>query len=567
MDYTEEEETLRLSPIPRDILALPAREVLSYSKIRDPLSLQLNMEGALKNWKDVADMLGYSAEKILGYFAHNPRPGLLLLEDWIYKRNGILEKLVNILSELEFYSSQDVICECVEDYQRKLSNDDDGIGDVQGIQLDDGGCCMIEEISIVSTTNSDCTDRTSYTSSEYSTTPSPLPSTVVKLKDKSYTGKIGGIGSYSSKCDRELQEKSRSSTNLQVPSRGAEGATTAGKPGLFRYSSWSPDTHLENEDLLQSNQGEKDYMRSNSHEPKSKLKDRKKSFRKKIARMFSTKRHKRSSEPSNSEGKSSFVSSGESSVDTSMVTSFTASYSYSESVQNPKENLSPLKVKEARRLSNSDSVSSRESAASPTSPGYESGYTSSPEAPTGSGKTISIIHCSQLEGNAFEGEVSKLYYHFSKNLGYKCHLDKVELVKVAENMFRWAVKSVQQSDFVFICVSPQLKRIFDSPHEEISGSLEDDEACMVRLESDLILAELATNASNRKGKYMTIVLEGSSKRDVPGFLNLYLKYRWPDDERRIRCIIEGLPEIIPVPVSSVKTDPPPKVVEPAKIPS
>lgn len=114
MDCTEEEETLRLSPIPRDILALPAREVLSYSKIRDPLSLQLNMEGALKNWKDVADMLGYSAEKILGYFAHNPRPGLLLLEDWIYKRNGILETLVNILSELEFYSSQDVIRECVE---------------------------------------------------------------------------------------------------------------------------------------------------------------------------------------------------------------------------------------------------------------------------------------------------------------------------------------------------------------------------------------------------------------------------------------------------------------------
>lgn len=426
---------------------------------------------------------------------------------------------------------------------------------------------MIEEISIVSTTNSDCTDHTSYMSSEYSTTPSPLPSTVVNLKDKSDTGKIGGVGLSSSKCDRELQEKSRSSTNLQAPGRGAEGATATDKPGLFRYSSWSPGTNLENGDLLQSNQGGKDYMRSNSHEPKSKLKDRKKSFRKKIAHMFSTKRHKRSSEPSNSEGKSSFVSSGESSVETSMVTSLTASYSYSESVQNPKENLSPLKVEEARRLSNSDSVSSRESAASPTSPGYESGYTSSPEAPTVSGKTISIIHCSQLEGTPFEQEVSKLYYHFSKNLGYKCHLDKVELVKVAENMFRWAVKSVQQSDFVFICVSPHLKRIFDSPHEEISGSLEDDEACMVRLESDLILAELATNASNRKGKYMTIMLEGSSKRDVPGFLNLYLKYRWPHDERRIRCIIEGLPEIIPVPVSSVKTDPAPKVVEPAKIPN
>ena len=114
MDCTEEEDTPRLSPMPRDILALPAREVLSYTKIRDPLSLQLNMVGALKNWKDVADLLGYSAERILGYFAHNSRPGLLLLEDWIYKKNGILETLVNILSELEFYSCLEVIRECVE---------------------------------------------------------------------------------------------------------------------------------------------------------------------------------------------------------------------------------------------------------------------------------------------------------------------------------------------------------------------------------------------------------------------------------------------------------------------
>lgn len=93
-------------------------------------------------------------------------------------------------------------------------------------------------------------------------------------------------------------------------------------------------------------------------------------------------------------------------------------------------------------------------------------------APIGSGKTISIIHCSHLEGKAFQEEVSKLYYHFSKNLGYKCHLDKLELVEVAENMFRWAMKSVQQSNFVFICVSPELKKIFDLPSKEISDSLE-----------------------------------------------------------------------------------------------
>jgi len=88
-----------------------------------------------------------------------------------------------------------------------------------------------------------------------------------------------------------------------------------------------------------------------------------------------------------------------------------------------------------------------------------------------SGKTISIIHCSDREGEAFREEVLKLYNHFG-SLGYRCHLDKLELIQVAEHKFRYAIKSVQQSDFLFICVSPELKIIFDSPPEEISDSLE-----------------------------------------------------------------------------------------------
>lgn len=65
-----------------------------------------------------------------------------------------------------------------------------------------------------------------------------------------------------------------------------------------------------------------------------------------------------------------------------------------------------------------------------------------------------------------------MYHHFNEELGYKCHLDKLEMLKVAENKFRYAVRRVKQSDFVFICVSQQLKRIFDSSVEEISDQLE-----------------------------------------------------------------------------------------------
>ena len=89
-----------------------------------------------------------------------------------------------------------------------------------------------------------------------------------------------------------------------------------------------------------------------------------------------------------------------------------------------------------------------------------------------SGKSISIIHCSDLEEESFTTEVVELHRHFNEKLGYKCHLDKLEMLQIAENKFRYAVRRVQRSDFLFICVSPELKRIFDSSVEEISDQLE-----------------------------------------------------------------------------------------------
>ena len=85
-----------------------------------------------------------------------------------------------------------------------------------------------------------------------------------------------------------------------------------------------------------------------------------------------------------------------------------------------------------------------------------------------SGKTISFIHCFDSEGKAFKEEVLKLFDRFGRCLGYKCHLDKSETIQVAENKFRYVLNNVLNSDFVFICVSPELKRIFDSSLEELS---------------------------------------------------------------------------------------------------
>ena len=88
---------------------------------------------------------------------------------------------------------------------------------------------------------------------------------------------------------------------------------------------------------------------------------------------------------------------------------------------------------------------------------------------------------------------------------------------------------------------------------------------MVRLASDMILAEIAVDGINRKGKFMTIILKGSSKNDVPYFMKPYRKYHWPKDELPIRVVIEGKPKIVHARVGNVKTDPPPLVVEPAKL--
>lgn len=73
-------------------------------------------------------------------------------------------------------------------------------------------------------------------------------------------------------------------------------------------------------------------MRLNFYELKSKLKDRKKFFRKKIVFMFFIKRYKRLFELFNNEGNFLLVSFGEFNLDIFMVTLFIVLYFYREFV-------------------------------------------------------------------------------------------------------------------------------------------------------------------------------------------------------------------------------------------
>lgn len=264
----------------------------------------------------------------------------------------------------------------------KPREDDDDIADVQGYQgryehdIDTEPSSMsshmTESSTMVSSTDCRSTEQTSSMPSECSTTssllvPPSFPDSVT-THSKSFDNKIEDLG-----CDcKEFHGKCFSSDD--VSNGGTErGATAAvSRPEFFRFKSWSgAEAHDKRQESLLPRMN-----RSHSHEPsEKKSKDRKKSLSKRFVNLLSrSKRHKKSTGQSSSEGNTAiFVSNGE----PSLVTSCTAMDSYSEPAQKPHENLSPLKVTEARRLSLTDSLSSGENVASPVSPGYESGYMSS----------------------------------------------------------------------------------------------------------------------------------------------------------------------------------------------
>jgi len=214
------------------------------------------------------------------------------------------------------------------------------------------------------------TEQTTSVTSECSTT-SKLPHSsqyVAAVDSKALDNGIDKYLETGSADYKELQGKCFSSGNLN------DGGDSAVKrPDLFRFKSWSPN-YSEGETggkLDSGRDGRSLINRSVSHEPNCKKSKEGKSLRKKFISLISKrKRQKKSSEQSSKEEKSG-------TVETSMNTSGTAMSSYSEAAPKPCENLSPLNVTEARKLSLTDSLSSAESIASPISPGYESGYMSS----------------------------------------------------------------------------------------------------------------------------------------------------------------------------------------------
>ena len=147
---------------------------------------------------------------------------------------------------------------------------------------------------------------------------------------------------------------------------------------FLRVQSWSP-TETRRLDRQPPN-GEqsllsRSFSQPNNLKSKAGLDNKRKSFRKRFVRIFRKKKKKPVVNSSEEVSDASLQTSTSSDGGFIRPASFTVGGAYREVAEKHCKNFSPLKVDDKRR--SLDSLSSGESVPNPTSPGYESGYTSS----------------------------------------------------------------------------------------------------------------------------------------------------------------------------------------------
>lgn len=147
---------------------------------------------------------------------------------------------------------------------------------------------------------------------------------------------------------------------------------------FLRVQSWSP-TETRRLDRQPPDGEQSLFSRSlsqpNNLKSKAGLDNKRKSFRKRFVRIFRKKKKKPVVNSSEEVSNTSLETSTSSDGGFIRPASFMVGGAYGEDAEKHCKNFSPLKVDDKRR--SLDSLSSGESVPNPTSPGYESGYTSS----------------------------------------------------------------------------------------------------------------------------------------------------------------------------------------------
>ncbi|XP_031563119.1 uncharacterized protein LOC116298720 [Actinia tenebrosa] len=568
------------------VLDAPAN-ILRYGVV-EKLAMQLSINGPLVSWRNVADELGFSNLEISGHYANfaGSYAALGMLNDWIFKKNGKIRDLVQVLLSLELYGCLEDIKEDLEKYSQQSKKrfvedkDDEGIDSSRDDRVFPSSSetrgntsspvfCSTEDSSFCSSGLNSLS--TSYTDSSLQRdTSSPQTSLQSEAAVDSllcpYT--IEDVGS--PKASSSTQKSTEMTTSMHTE----HSPINRTKP-LSQPRRCPSDSIIKELDWPEN--GNRDYERSTSvpHEKihKTKSKSKKSRFFKRSQSLEpDTGTHKKrflsfamfkknksaKNEKTNSNQNAGTEKNAASEADTG-ATSATAKGFYCEQACTLKPNLSPLIVSEEkaqRPVSSSSEDSLSISPSSPASPmGYESGYHSGDN----SFKRIYIVCCPEEE-EVYQRAL-KMYMKFSQK-GYECHLFATDTQEVMEvGRFRYEMQQVKHADFVFLCVSKKLKEIFDTPVRK-AQAFKDEDTKGLRHVSDFMMTFFANDCCNKNGKFMTILLMEDSYNHIPFAMNSYLKYKFPEQERRMENTIHQRCEILLAPVRDAKIYPPIKVCTP-----
>lgn len=72
-----------------------------------------------------------------------------------------------------------------------------------------------------------------------------------------------------------------------------------------------------------------------------------------------------------------------------------------------------------------------------------------------------------------------MYVCFSKK-GYQCTMFAMDFNEVLEiGQYRYNLEQVNKADYLFLCVSEKLKKIFEGPNKEVKKMYDGKKSCLV----------------------------------------------------------------------------------------
>lgn len=601
-----------LEAFDKAILKALAREVLRNFQTLKKICLMLNRQDTVANWKDVAGGLGFTNEQIFGHFALKSDPAEAVLREWMMERRGEIGTLIVVFQENQLLACLEELQRAIDEYKEHinkkknkesdLTNEDKSGKENQDKENKITG--DTEESKYVKHDEKKLAEEVN-TSCKKMQVEVPLNSNASRLEIERKLCACAKDGKLSYKSDyrNSVTSSSRQGTQPKYnlihyesnPRTSCANADFQSKPvtpekstnllkKIFRSISNDQSKRprsLDDHRTVYKRSHSATLPNSNRIIAISKPK-KSHSFRMRRPKIFKKESSKKANRMEDCRQCASLdIQSSLSSV-TPSSTPLTEqpprcgdeqpetcsqladqtdndpvchvdNHNTEAAEKLPTEscpNLSGIVAAQGKDTCNRDekcisrpvSSSSEESIQSPpTTP--DLGFCSSEES-----KRVFIVY-----GKDTIEEAKKLYLTFRSHPHYDCRMEAVDSLEMAEDKPLYIMREIMAGDFVFICVSPLLKEIFEA------GIKEDGDPSLT-FAGSLIRGKIFSSGKNPSGKFMTVVTKGASRDDIPFFLLPYECYIWPLDKKKMENIIEGRPEFVPPPISAKRNEPKPRIV-------